>query len=66
MRDVIVGRKMRRGSMVHARRIEKRMGRVRAHPGIPVGMDAREVAKELKREGSYAWASNHDGIVLRI
>jgi hypothetical protein len=29
-------------------------------------MDAREVAKELKREGWYAWASNHDGVVLRI
>ena len=33
---------------------------------FPLDMDAREVAKELKREGWYAWASNHDGIVLRI
>ena len=24
---------------------------------FPLGMDAREVAKELKREGWYAWAS---------
>ena len=29
-------------------------------------MDPCEVAKELKREGWYAWASNYDGIVLRI
>jgi hypothetical protein len=29
-------------------------------------MHEREVAKQLKREGWYAWASNHDGIVFRI
>ena len=29
-------------------------------------MDAREVAKELKREGWYAWASSYDGIVFQI
>jgi hypothetical protein len=29
-------------------------------------MDAREVAKELKREGWYAWTSSYDGIVFRI
>jgi hypothetical protein len=33
---------------------------------FPLDMDAREVAKELKREGWYALASNYDGIVLRI
>jgi hypothetical protein len=33
---------------------------------FPLGMDAREVAKELKREGWYAWASNYEGIVFRI
>jgi hypothetical protein len=26
-------------------------------------MDAREVAKELKREGWYAWASDYENIV---
>ena len=29
---------------------------------FPVGMDAREVAKELKREGWYAWATPLDHI----
>ena len=33
---------------------------------FPLDMDAREVAKELKREGWYAWASNYDRIVFRI
>jgi hypothetical protein len=33
---------------------------------FPLGIDAREVAKELKREGWYAWASNYQGIVFRI
>jgi hypothetical protein len=33
---------------------------------FPLDVDEREVAKQLKREGWYAWASNHDGIVLRI
>ena len=31
---------------------------------FPLHMDAREVAKELKREGWYAWASNYESIVL--
>ena len=68
MRDIILGRKVRRGSMVHARRIEKRMVEAcdRRMLEFPLDMDAREVAKELKREGWYAWASNYDGIVLRI
>ena len=26
----------------------------------PLGMDAREVAKQLKREGWYAWASDYE------
>jgi hypothetical protein len=33
---------------------------------FPLGMDAREVAKELKREGWYAWASDYESIILRI
>ena len=33
---------------------------------FPLGMDAREVAKELKREGWYAWASDYESIVFRI
>ena len=33
---------------------------------FPLDMDAREVAKELKREGWYTWTSNYDGIVFRI
>ena len=54
--------------MVHARRIEKRMIEAcdRRILEFPLDMDAREVAKELKREGWYAWASNYDGIVFRI
>ena len=33
---------------------------------FPLAMDAREVAKELKREGWYAWASDYASIILRI
>ena len=33
---------------------------------FPIGMDAREVAKELKREGWYAWATEYQSIILRI
>ena len=68
MRDIILGGKVRRGTMVHARRIEKRMVEAcdRRILEFPLEMDAREVAKELKRERWYAWASNYDGIVLRI
>ena len=29
-------------------------------------MDAREVAKELKREGWYAWATEYQSIILQI
>jgi hypothetical protein len=61
MRDIILGRKVRSGSMVHARRIEKRMIEAcdRRILEFPLDMDAREVAKPLKREGWYAWASDY-------
>jgi hypothetical protein len=68
MRDIILGRKKGRVSMLHARRIEKRMVEAceRRILEFPVGMDAREVAKELKREGWYAWATDYQSIILRI
>jgi hypothetical protein len=52
MRNIILGRKVRSGSMVHARRIEKRMIEAcdRRILEFPLDMDAREVAKTLKRE----------------
>ncbi|MET0224149.1 MAG: hypothetical protein ABW346_07210 [Terrimicrobium sp.] len=48
--------------MVHARRIEKRMVEAceRRILEFPLGMDARGVAKELKREGWYAWAPDYE------
>ena len=33
---------------------------------FPLDMDAREVAKELKREGWYALSTDLESIVLRI
>jgi hypothetical protein len=33
---------------------------------FPRDMDARKVAKELKREGWYAWATEYASIVFRI
>ena len=59
MRDIILSRKERSVNMFHARRSEKRMidACERRILEFPVGMDAREVAKELKREGWYAWAT---------
>jgi hypothetical protein len=53
---------------VRARRNEKRVAEAFARRILesPLGMDAREVAKELKREGWYAWASNYNSIVFRI
>jgi hypothetical protein len=33
---------------------------------FPLSMDAREVAKQLKREGWYAQASDYASIVFRI
>jgi hypothetical protein len=68
MRDMILGRKVGNTNMVHARRIERRMVEAckRRILEFPLGMDAREVAKELKREGWYAWASDYRNIILRI
>jgi hypothetical protein len=33
---------------------------------FPLGIDARNVAKELKRKGWFAWTSDYDNIVFRI
>ena len=67
MRDIILGRKVGGVNMVRARRSEKRMVEAcdRRILEFPLDMDAREVAKELKREGWYAWSS-YDGIAFRI
>jgi hypothetical protein len=68
MRDIIPRRKVGSANTVRARRNEKRMVEAceRRILEFPLGMDAREVAKELKREGWYAWASDYEGIVFRI
>jgi hypothetical protein len=68
MRDIILGRNERRVNIFHARRIEKRMVEAceRRILEFPVDMHAREVAKELKREGWYAWATDYQSIILRI
>jgi hypothetical protein len=68
MRDIILGRKEGSVNMRQARRGEKRMVEAceRRILEFPLDMDEREVAEQLKREGWYAWASNHDGIVFRI
>jgi hypothetical protein len=68
MRDIILGRKVGSTNMVRARRIEKRMTEAceRRILEFPLGVESREVAKELKREGWYAWASDNEGIILRI
>ena len=68
MRDIILGRKEGSANMPQARRNEKQMVEAceRRILEFPLDIDEREVAKQLKREGWYAWASNHDGIVLRI
>ena len=68
MRDIILGRKVGSANMVHARRSEKRMVEAceRRILEFPLGMDSREVAKELKREGWYAWASSYESIIFRI
>ena len=56
MRDIILGRKVRTGNMVNARRVEKRMVEAceRRILEFPLEMDAREVARALKLEGWYA------------
>jgi hypothetical protein len=68
MRDIILGRKVGSANMLHAKRAEKRMVEAceRRILEFPLGMDAREVAKELKREGWYAWATEYQSIMLRI
>ena len=68
MRDIILGRKLGSVNMLHARRAEKRMVKAceRRILEFPLGMDPREVAKELKREGWYAWATEYASIVARI
>ena len=68
MRDIIQGRKVGSANTVRARRSEKRMIEAceRRILEFPLDMDACEVAKELKREGWYAWASNYNSIVFRI
>ena len=52
--------------MLHARRSEKGMIEAceRRILEFPLLMDAREVARELKREGWYAWASSHERILF--
>jgi hypothetical protein len=68
MRDIILGRKVGSVNTVRARRIEKRMVEARGRRILefPLDMDAREVAKELKREGWYAWASDYESIIVRV
>jgi hypothetical protein len=68
MRDIILGRKVERANTVRARRSEKRMVEAceRRILEFPLGRDAREVAKELKREGWYAWATDYQSIIFRI
>jgi hypothetical protein len=68
MRDILLGRKVGSANMVHARRKEKRMlvACGRRILEFPLGMHDREVAKELKREGWYAWASDYASIIARI
>jgi hypothetical protein len=67
MRDILLGRKEGSVNMRHARRAEKRMVEAceRRILEFPLDMDAREVAKELKREW-YASASDYESIILRI
>jgi hypothetical protein len=68
MRDIILGRKAGSVNMRHAKRAEKRMAKAceRRIMEFPLAMDAREIAKELKREGWYAWASDYASIIFRI
>ena len=68
MRDIILGRKLGSANTARARRGEKWMVEAceRRILEFPLGMDAREVAKELKREGWYAWASDYANIIFRI
>jgi hypothetical protein len=62
MRDIILGRKVGSANMLHAKRTGKRMAEAceRRILEFPLGMDARE----LKREGWYAWASDYASIIF--
>jgi hypothetical protein len=68
MRDVILGRRTGKTNVVRSRRMEKRSTDAceRRIMEFPIGMDAREVAKQLKHEGWYAQASEYAQIVMRI
>ena len=68
MRDVILGRRTGKTNVVRSRRMEKRATDAceRRIMEFPIGMDAREVAKQLKHEGWYAQASEYAQIVMRI
>ena len=68
MRDIILRRKVGSVNPARARRNEKRMVEAceRRILEFPLGVDAREVAKELKREGWYHWASDYESIIFRI
>ena len=68
MRDIILGRKAGRVNLFLASRGEKRMieARERRILEFPSSMDAREVAKELKRQGWYSLSTDCQSTVLRI
>jgi len=68
MRDNILGRKEGSVNMRQARRNETRMVEAceRRILEFPLDLDEREVAKELKREGWYASASDYESIAFRI
>ena len=68
MRDIILGRKVGSTNAVRARRGEKRMVEAceRRILEFPLEMDARQVAKELKREGWYAWGADYASLIFRI
>ena len=68
MRDIVLGRKVGSVKMATAKRQEKRMVEAceRRILEFPLKMNAREVAKELKREGWYAWGSDYASLIFRI
>ncbi len=68
MRDIILGRKVRKGSMVHARRIEKRMVEAcdrRLLNSRSRWSRARSLRAQTRGVVSLGHA-NYDGIVFRI
>jgi hypothetical protein len=69
MRDIVLGRKVGSVNPALAKRKEKKRmieACKRRILEFPLEMDARQVAKELKREGWYTWASTYESIVFRI